>query len=262
MTTTTCTATNCDRPTQTYLCTDCVRDLQAWIDKVPDLFRDLYDTMARTDNVRPANVGANKGGKEIVGSPAPLNLDAYQLRANLSTVTKTAHEYAQDPHAGGMLELLIDWCQKAELLILGRPERRIIGNCGCGGKVITDKPKILPTGKDPQPVDSGQCQACGEIVGFTQAEVEARINGKVAEEEPEPMTSAEVRAWIKEKAGIIISADDIKNWCKAKKIRQEPAPTKKEKPKYWASDLLRVHIANVDANRRMPKHAKQKGVVK
>lgn len=256
-----CTATDCGRPTSLYLCNQCTQDLQAWIDKVPDLYRDLYLTMAKLDKVTRSNKGG-KGGKAITGSPAPINLDAGQIRWNLATINKTAHQYAKDQDGAWAMTQIIDWCQKAEHLILGKPERRIIGTCPCGGKVITDKPKVLPTEKDPQPVDSGQCQACDGVVSFTQSDTEARINRTVAAEEPTPMTSTEVRAWIKAQAAIIISADDIKNWSKAKKIRQEPAANAKDKPRYWVSDVLRTHLANVESNRRKPKHARPKGVAK
>lgn len=254
-----CTATDCGRPTSLYLCNQCTQDLQAWIDKVPDLYRDLYLTMARLDKVAHNNKGG-KGGKAIIGSPAPINLDAGQLRWNLASIDRSAAKYAEDPRAAGIMARIIDWCKKSEQMILGAPEQRIITTCECGGKVISDKPKPEPTERDPDPEDAGECRDCNTRVSFTQSQLENRLKGRVQEEEPDPLTSTDVRKWIKEKSGVLISADDIKNWCKAKKIRQVPAETKKDKPRYYAVDILKVHFANVESARRTPRHAKRKGV--
>lgn len=116
-----CTATDCGRPTSLYLCNQCTQDLQAWIDKVPDLYRDLYLTMARLDNTRPPNSGGGKG-KVITGSPTPLNLDAYQLRANLASIDRPASQYARNSDGAWAMTQIIDWCTKAEHLISGPEE--------------------------------------------------------------------------------------------------------------------------------------------
>jgi hypothetical protein len=114
-----CTTPDCANHTSTYLCSQCVADLQAWIDKIPDLITALDVTIAKLDRVRPSN-GWNPGGKP--GSAAPINLDALQLQQNLTTVTPNASDYANDPHAAGIAELIQDWVTKAELLISGPEE--------------------------------------------------------------------------------------------------------------------------------------------
>ncbi|MGM7776120.1 hypothetical protein ACSVHC_08890 [Arthrobacter sp. KNU-44] len=116
-----CTTEDCANWTSTYLCTQCVRDLQAWLDKVPVMIAALGVTIAKLDNVRPAGGGWNSGSKP--GSAAPINLDALQLQENLRTVNKTlASEHAKDPRAAGMAWMIRDWVTKAELLVSGPEE--------------------------------------------------------------------------------------------------------------------------------------------
>lgn len=110
--------------TSTYLCTQCVTDLQAWLDKIPPLIDALYVTMAKLDNVRSAGGG---GGGSKPGSAAPINLDAAELRANLCSVGKDAKAYAHDERAAGLAWLIQDWATKAELLVSG-PEAETINH--------------------------------------------------------------------------------------------------------------------------------------
>ena len=115
-----CTTEDCANWTSTYLCTQCVRDLQAWLDKVPVLIVALNVTIARLDKLRPANAGWNAGGKP--GSAAPINLDALQLQENLRTVGGYAGDYARDSRAAGLAWLIQDWVTKAELYVSGPNE--------------------------------------------------------------------------------------------------------------------------------------------
>lgn len=118
-----CTTVDCLNHTSTYLCTQCVTDLQAWLDKVPVLIAALHVTIARLDNVRPANAGWNSGGKP--GSAAPINLDALQIQENLRTVGSDAKAYARDDRAAGLAWLIQDWVTKAELYVSGPQEEHI-----------------------------------------------------------------------------------------------------------------------------------------
>ena len=111
-----CTTEDCANHTSTYLCSQCVSDLQQWLDRVPILLVELRVTIARLDNVRPAGGG---GGGSKPGSAAPLNLDALQLSENLRTVGKDAKAYAHDEHAAGSAWMIEGWCREAELLISG-----------------------------------------------------------------------------------------------------------------------------------------------
>lgn len=120
-----CTTEDCRNMTSTYLCSRCVADLQAWLDKIPDLIEALYVTIAKLDNVRSAGGGGGGGSKP--GSKAPINLDASELRANLMTVGRDAKAYAHDERAAGLAWLIQDWATKAELMVSG-PEAETINH--------------------------------------------------------------------------------------------------------------------------------------
>lgn len=117
----TCTTADCDAPSELYLCGHCIQDLQQWIDKVKLVLPELDVTIARLDNVRVGNVEGGNGSKSA-GSAAPLNLDAMQLKVNLTTITQSAHDYAKDQFAAGIAWTIADWYTKAELLVSGPEE--------------------------------------------------------------------------------------------------------------------------------------------
>lgn len=115
----TCTTEGCETETSTYLCADCVRDLQAWLDKGRELLPDLDVTIARLDNVRPTNNEGNNGTKSA-GSAAPLNLGALDLQMSLQTDLQfTATQYAADPWSATEVPRVIADITKAELMISG-----------------------------------------------------------------------------------------------------------------------------------------------
>ena len=118
-----CTTEDCNNGTSTYLCSQCVSDLQQWLDKVPPLVLALDVTIAKLDCVRSA--GGGGGGKP--GSKAPINLDALQLQENLRSVGDDAKAYAQDERAAGLAWMIQDWATKAELLVSG-PESETINH--------------------------------------------------------------------------------------------------------------------------------------
>ena len=116
-----CTTPDCGAPSELYLCGHCIQDLQQWIDKVKLVLPELDVTIARLDNVRVGNVEGGNGSKSA-GSAAPLNLDAMQLKVNLTTITQSAHDYAKDQFAAGIAWTIADWYTKAELLVSGPEE--------------------------------------------------------------------------------------------------------------------------------------------
>lgn len=119
----TCTTSDCNQPTDLYLCNQCVSDLQASIEYAHRLLPDLDVTIARLDVTRPGNPETRT--TNVAGSAAPANLDALQLKLNMEAVNQTAAEYAHDPRVAGMAWLLGEWCKKAELLVSGPEEPRI-----------------------------------------------------------------------------------------------------------------------------------------
>lgn len=136
-----CTTEDCRNHTSTYLCSRCVDDLQAWLDKVPVLVEALNVTIAKTDVVRSAGGGGGGGSKP--GSAAPLNLDALQLQQNLLSVGRDAKAYAQDERAAGLAWLIQDWVTKAELLVSG-PEAETVNHAANAARVRDIAPP-MPT---------------------------------------------------------------------------------------------------------------------
>lgn len=117
-----CGTADCEAEAQDkYLCANCIRDFQAWLDKCAEILPELDDTIARLDNVRVSNNEGGNGSRSA-GSSAPLNLDAMQLKINLASLTQTAEHYAKDQHAAGIAWTIQDWYTKAELLISGPEE--------------------------------------------------------------------------------------------------------------------------------------------
>lgn len=117
-----CTTEDCANQTHTYLCSRCVSDLQAWIDKIPVLIETLSVTIAKLDNLRPAGSGGGGGGGHKPGSAAPINLDALQLQENLRSVWPSARDYAKDSRAAGLAWLIQEWVTKAERMVSGPDE--------------------------------------------------------------------------------------------------------------------------------------------
>ena len=113
-----CTTPDCENRTATYLCHRCTEDLQAWLDKIPELVNDLHVTVARLDKVRKHSEGRS-GSKS--GSAAPINLAAFEIRWYLEAITLNAADHAKDPEAATIAKNIQDAVNEAELLVLGPP---------------------------------------------------------------------------------------------------------------------------------------------
>lgn len=141
-----CTTMDCGNATTEYLCRQCVSDLSQWIEKAWLLIPELDVTIARLDVVRKAGQEGGAGGK--AGSRAPMNLDAWQIKANLSAIDRDANVYARDQYAAGIASTIQDWVTKAELLISG-PEDEHVDHVAIRAKVKDVAPpmttrKLLP----------------------------------------------------------------------------------------------------------------------
>lgn len=228
----TCTTPDCERATSTYLCTQCVSDLQAWIDQVPRLLPELDVTIARLDVTRPGN--SETRSSNVAGSAAPANLDALELKARLQSVTHTAAEYAQEDHAAGTAWIIQEWCKNAELLISGPEEIRIVTtHIDCGGNVTTTNPRPQVTDNNPDPTDAGTCQSCGNLVSTSPKKTAARVNA-----EAPPMITRRLIPWLREHARIHITRADINNWRQRghlHPVAHEPTPT------YRPADVVNVY---------------------
>ena len=231
-----------------YLCADCVRDLDAWIAKGRELLPELGVTIARQDVVRSVgNEGAN--GTRTQGSAAPINIDAWQAREDLQAdLAMGAQDYAKDPWSAGEVPRIIATIQRAELLVLGAPEIRVITTCECGGAVTSEKPAPEPTTENPDPEDWGQCRDCGTKVARTEGGTRDRI----AENVPESLKTREALKWIKERSGITIQATDIRNWAREGKLTRTNPDDKEERPAYNVAEILAIHYRHAGANKRVP----------
>jgi hypothetical protein len=114
-----CTTPDCGNQTATYLCHQCVDDLQAWLDKIPELVSDLHVTVARLDKIRKQSEG-RPGTK--TGSAAPINIGAFQIRWYLETITLNAADHAKDPEAATIAKNIRDAVNEGEILVLGPAE--------------------------------------------------------------------------------------------------------------------------------------------
>lgn len=136
-----CTTTDCGNRTTSYLCNQCVSDLQAWVEKAHKYAPELNVTIAKLDVLRHAGSTGGGGGK--AGSAAPINLDAVQLQQNLYSVDRDAKVYALDQFAAGIAWTIQDWVTKAELLISG-PEEERVDHAAVKARVIEAAPP-MPT---------------------------------------------------------------------------------------------------------------------
>ena len=229
----TCTTTDCGNETSTYLCGQCVSDLQAWVDEAHQLAPELTVTIAKQDVLRRAGNTGGGGGK--AGSAAPINLDAVQLQMNLQSVARDAATYATDQHAAGIATLIQEWCKTAERLISGLREVRIITRCECGGNVLTDDPPPTPSSVNPDPADTGKCQSCGIAVSVTKRDTIERI----ADNAPDPMKGRQLVAWVRQNAGYNIALTDVRNWAREGLIHRTNDTTEGH-PTYAVQDVLRI----------------------
>lgn len=110
-----CTTIDCERLTETYLCNQCVTDLQAWIDKGRALIPDMTATIYRLDNIRQPSTG---GGGGPTGSKPPINLHALDVRDWLQRMVD-AKEYAQDQMAARWAWDIQEQVRQAELMVSG-----------------------------------------------------------------------------------------------------------------------------------------------
>ncbi|WP_102157691.1 hypothetical protein [Zhihengliuella halotolerans] len=233
---TACTTTDCQNPTETYLCSQCVSDLQQWIDKVPDLIEELFTTMARQDQVRTGRNGGNGGD---IHAPMPIRADAAELRQALHIwVKQDAGQLAHDQHAGNFLPMLRDLIKRAERIIdLPPDETIIVGTCQCGAKLTA---KI-----DQHDVP---CTECDTVYDRNTLDDHLRqlVRG-------EPMRPRQAIEHLRRNANVSIKIKDIKNWVQLghlgyvlERVVNAGAPVRA----YFPGDVLNIHHQMKDRRRR------------
>lgn len=99
-----------------YICNQCTKDLQAWIDKVPDMMQELLITMGNLDHMRPTR---SEGGNGASTDPRePVSDYLLGLRASLRIwENQNAEHLAHDQHAGGYTDMLVKLLNRAEQAI-------------------------------------------------------------------------------------------------------------------------------------------------
>ena len=237
-TTQTCTVHDCGRPTSLYLCNQCVRDLQAWIDKVPEAMAELFTTMARLDNVA---TGRNGGTPTKTETPAPVRFDALDVRGALRRwLYRTGADLSTDPFAGKFLPELIALLTKAQQLIdLPDDELIEVAPCECGTK-LEARPDYTEV----------TCPECG--LTYTRAAIDQWRTGAINEAAQLADADATV-AWVNERARKHITSKDLINWVKRRKIRfvldHVPNDTAKAKRLFFPGEVLRLrhrHLKPLD----------------
>lgn len=116
-----CTLNTCAQPTDLNLCSDCTRDLQAILDKIPALIP-VLDLIGRkveqAFTTRTSNRPAGKAKPQT-----PLNLSAVALATKLRMAgERNANDYAHDDDAAWKFEHIEQSVRDADRMVNGEEE--------------------------------------------------------------------------------------------------------------------------------------------
>ena len=234
-----CTTPDCNRTTATYLCDICTRDLQAWLDRVPELREELFTTIARLDNTRPTGGQPGGGGGDNPG--LPLRVGAMEARFALAIWEgRDARELATEDHAGGYIDFISKLIEHAEKLIDTPDEVFTHGPCGAKLGDGEDAPvceAIITAPPEAVWVNCPECEAPHNVRERRQA-----LLGKATE--CDPMPPRETIDWLHLNAGIKVKKFDFENWVKLGHLRyvlDRVTTDLKGKRLYFPENLFRVH---------------------
>lgn len=243
-----CTAPDCNNPTNGVICAACTSDLQAWLDKVPELLDELFTTMARLDETAPRN---REGGEGMTTTPAmPIRVGALEIRSALKIwatqtpngqwIPRTAQDLARDKYAGGFLKLLIELIQKAERAIDNPMEKHVYGNCQTmltdGNGEEHECGEELRAAPDAQ---SMECPNCWSWYDLDQLRAERKKYFRET-----PMPPRETREALEEQTGVKVNKKTFENWVQLRQLRyvlEQIGIGNKERRLYFAIDLLATH---------------------
>lgn len=194
-------AGNMNNPVWVFICPACIADLDAWLAKVEPMRAELFTTMARLDNVRPAKTGG--GTANNPDAPSPIRDHCADMRhALLRWNLHTAAEYATEEWAGNYLPHLRDMLERAERMIDLPPDETVIyGKCGHQGCQTELKAPISD--------DTLTCPGCWTEYTLHELNLKAK---EQLREVSRPMTAEAVAKWLGRLIGIQFHAHDIWNW--------------------------------------------------
>lgn len=240
---TTCTAEDCENPTDLYLCNQCVSDLQAWLNKAPEMMNELFITMARLDETAPRN---REGGDGMTTEPVmPIRVGALEVRGALRMWVEVtpqgdpkpldAATLAEDKHAGKFLPMLIGLIEKAERVIDNPMEKHVYGNCavedpeGQCGQELTAAPDALEM----------ECPNCGAWY-----DLQALRDERKAYFRETPLPPREARETLEAQTGVKLNKKTFENWVARRALRyvlDRIGCGAEERRLYFPIDLLAAH---------------------
>lgn len=241
-----CTGEDCAKPTEQTICGQCVSDLQAWLDKVPEMMEELFTTMARLDATAPRN---REGGEGMSTEPVmPVRVGALEVRSALrvwveittqgETKALNAKKLAFDKYAGKFLPMLQDLLAKAERAIDNPMEKHVYGNCTaafewgepaeCGEEL-----RAAPDAHDTT------CPSCGTWYDLNQLRAERKNYFRET-----PMPPREAREALQAQTGVNIVKKTFENWVDRRLLRyvlDRIGIGDKERRLFFPVDLLATH---------------------
>jgi hypothetical protein len=226
-----CTTEDCGNNTSTYLCSQCVTDLQAWLDKVPTMRAELFVTMAKLDAVAPRSSGGGGGSTE---NPAPVNHGAMDVRHALAVWEgQDAQKLALDKFAGGFLPMLQALIGEAERVIDLPTQTIVYGPC----QAVTDAGECEHQLKADPEDEIITCPACGAVHRAI-----AIIASRARRARGNPMPPREAREFLQKEARVFILKKDFENWVQLGKLEPilKTDEAGKERKMYYPGDVLKV----------------------
>lgn len=230
----TCTTADCESPAELYLCAHCIRDLQAWIDKVPEIREELFTTMAKLDKVAPQH--REGGGGLSTSHTLPIREQAMDMRqALLIWENQDAQQLAHDQYAGQFQAMLIDLQDRANKIMDIPPEHFTFGTC----HAELEDGHCQATLKAIEGTSVATCKECRTVhdIAARRAELQSQARGT-------PLPPREAREDLAANTGIQVKVKDFENWVQLRKLGYvlERVPTdNKTKRLYFPGDVFIIH---------------------
>ncbi|GAA1110644.1 hypothetical protein [Nesterenkonia jeotgali] len=118
---TTCTVETCDRPTQMYLCSECIAELQGSWDAIPALLPVLQLIVRGEEQAFRQPTAGGRGAR--MGSNPPINLSALSLVQDLQlALACTPAQYGQQSDGWRAKIQIEQWVADADLMVNGEKE--------------------------------------------------------------------------------------------------------------------------------------------